>query len=139
MVQSGINHGQVIPIGSQPDVVLARRAGRAMAKEMGFGTAQQTRLATAISELVRNALIHAGGGICYIDDVSDLDYLAIRARIDDSGPGISDIELALTDGYSTAGSLGAGLPGSRRLVQKFSIESGPSGTSISIEITRTRG
>ena len=139
MVQSEISHSQVIDIESQYDVVVARQSGRALARIMGFGTAQQTRLATAISELVRNALNYAGGGSCYIDDVSDSTNITIRVRIEDSGPGIADIDLALTDGYSSGGSLGAGLPGSRRLVQNFSIESGPQGTNISIEISRTRG
>ncbi|MBC8282034.1 MAG: anti-sigma regulatory factor [Chloroflexi bacterium] len=139
MVQSGINHSRVIPIESQSDVVVARQSGRALARIMGFGTAQQTRLATAISELVRNALIYAGGGSCYIDDASDAMNIRIRVRIEDSGPGIADIDLALTGGYSSAGSLGAGLPGSRRLVQNFLIESGPQGTNISIEISRIRG
>lgn len=133
------NGSQVIDIQSPSDVILARQAGRALARDMGFGTAQQTRLATAISELVRNVLTYTKGGFCYLDDSSDDLYIRIRVRIEDSGPGIADVDLALTDGYSTGGSLGAGLPAARRLVQVFEIESGPEGTKIVIEIARTRG
>lgn len=139
MVRPEIDNREVIEIRSQSDVVLARQAGRAMARDMGFGTAQQTRLATAISELVRNVLNYAGGGRCYLFDSSDDHYIKIRVHIEDQGPGIEDIELALTDGYSSTGSLGAGLPGARRLVQTFEIESSPQGTKIVIEIARTRG
>ncbi len=139
MVRSEINNGEVIDIRSQSDVVLARQAGRTMARDLGFGTAQQTRLATAISELVRNALAYADGGRCYLIDSSDEQYIKIQVQIEDHGPGIDDIELALTDGFSTAGSLGAGLPGARRLVQTFEIESGPQGTVVTIEIARNRG
>lgn len=139
MVRSEINNWEVIDITSQSDVVLARRAGRAMARDMGFGTAQQTRLATAISELVRNVLNYASRGRCYLMDSSDEHYIKIQVHIEDHGPGIEDIELALTDGYSSGGGLGVGLPGARRLVQTFEIESSPQGTNIFIEIARARG
>ena len=108
---------KIIPVKDQTDVVAARQAGRDMARDADFGTADQTRFATAISELARNALIYAGEGTCSIHDLSDWEWMKIRAVVEDQGPGIPDLEKALTDGYSTGGSLGAGLPGSKRLVQ----------------------
>lgn len=139
MVQVQHNESQVIDILSQSDVIRARQAGRALARNMGFGTAQQTRLATAISELVRNVLVHANHGFCYLDDMSDEIWFKILIRIEDSGPGIEDLDLAMTDGFSTKHSLGAGLPGARRIVQSFTIESSSDGTKIAIEIHRPRG
>ena len=127
-----------IPLTSQTDVVLARQRGREMARDLGFGTADQTRLATAISELARNAVKYAGSGVCTISDLSDQSSIRVMAVIEDSGPGIPDIEQALTDGFSTAGTLGAGLPGAKRLVQNFWIESEPGRTVVSIEIVRPR-
>ncbi len=129
---------QIIPVKDQTDVVAARQAGRDMARDADFGTADQTRFATAISELARNALIYAGGGTCSIHDLSDRDWMKIRAVVEDQGPGIPDLEKALTDGYSTGGSLGAGLPGSKRLVQQFDIETEPGRTVVTIEINRRR-
>lgn len=138
MVRSEPDNGHEVEIRSQSDVILARRAGRTMARDLGFGTADQTRLATAISELARNALTHGGGGSFYVSDSSDDRYIRVLVTIVDHGPGIEDIELALMDGYSTGGSLGAGLPGARRLVQDFKIESGPGGTTVSVMIIRPR-
>ncbi len=87
MARSEIDNREVIEIRSQSDVVLVRQAGRAMVRDMGFGTAQQTRLATAISELVRNVLNYAGGGRCYLIDSSDDHYIKIRSisKIKDRG------------------------------------------------------
>ncbi len=129
---------KTIEVKDQTDVVAARQAGRDMARDADFGTADQTRFATAISELARNALIYAGEGTCSIHDVSDRDWMKIRAVVEDQGPGIPDLDKALTDGYSTGGSLGAGLPGSKRLVQQFDIESEPGRTVVTIEINRWR-
>ncbi len=129
---------RTIEVKDQTDVVAARQAGRDMARDAEFGMADQTRFATAISELTRNALIYAGEGTCSIHDVSDRDWMRIRAVVEDQGPGIPDLEKALTDGYSTGGSLGAGLPGSKRLVQQFDIESEPGRTVVTIEISRRR-
>lgn len=129
---------RMVPVINQTDVVLARQASREMARDLGFGTADQTRLATAVSELARNSLIYAGGGVCAISDLSDESWIRLRVVVEDEGPGIPDIEEALTDGFSTGGSLGAGLPGARRLVQKFDIESEPGHTVVTIEISRRR-
>ena len=127
-----------VPLASQTDVVLARQTGREMAQGLGFGTADQTRLATAISELARNAVKYAGGGACTISDTSDQSSIKVKVVIEDTGPGIPDIEQAMADGFSTVGTLGAGLPGAKRLVQNFDIESAPGRTVVSIELVRPR-
>lgn len=125
-----------IKVGS--DIVAARQAGREMARELGFGSADQTRLATAISELARNALQYASEGICVVTDESDQSMLKIRVVVEDHGSGIPDIEKALENGFSTSGGLGAGLPGAKRLVQEFDIESQPGHTKVTIAVVRRR-
>ena len=127
-----------IPIESSVDVVLARREGRAMAKGLGFGSADQTRLATAISELTRNVVQYAGSGHCQIEDISSLRFIEVRVVVRDTGPGILDLDRALQDGFSTGGGLGAGLPGTRRLVHAFEIESSTEETRIEISVRRRR-
>lgn len=120
------------------DIVRARLAARDLVRLAGLGVMDQTRFATAVSELGRNAVRYARNGHCELHDLSDARHVRLQARIVDRGPGISDIGLALQDGYSTGGSLGAGLPGARRLVDVFEIESSPEGTQVTIQIVRPR-
>lgn len=120
------------------DIVRARSTARQIAAGIGFGLADQTRLATAVSELARNVVQYAGSGHCDIVDASGVDELHIRIVVEDQGPGIHDIEKAMQDGYSTRGSLGAGLPSTRRLMDSFAIESRPGLTRISIAMVRRR-
>lgn len=127
-----------IAIKSGDDVIITRRKGRDLACELGFGLADQTRLATAISELVRNVLQHAGEGICFIVDDSDQKMLRIKIVIEDNGPGISDIEKAMEMGFSTSKGLGAGLPGAKRLVHEFQLESKAGYTKITLVMHRRR-
>ena len=127
-----------IQISSRTDVVMARRDGRAMARELGFGSADQTRLATAISELTRNVVQYAGSGYCRIGDISSPGFMEIRVVVGDAGPGIPDLQEALRDGFSTGGGLGAGLPGTRRLVHSFEITSEPGQTNVEISVRRRR-
>ncbi|EGV31904.1 putative anti-sigma regulatory factor, serine/threonine protein kinase [Thiorhodococcus drewsii AZ1] len=123
-----------IPVLSPADIVTARRATRDLCERLGFGKADQTRLATAVSELARNVIQYACEGVCIVEDASDNRTRRIRVQVEDRGPGITDIALAMTDGYSTSGGLGAGLPGTRRLVDDFQIESAPGRTRISITL-----
>ena len=125
-----------ITIKVYSDIVYARQVGRQMAYELGFGTADQTRLATAISELTSNAMRHAGEGVCVITDRSDERVKKVQVVVEDHGPGIANIEQAMKDGFSTGGSLGVGLPGSKRLVHEFDIESEPGHTKITIAVIR---
>ena len=120
-------------ISSERDIVLARQKGRALATELGFSVGNATLIATAISELARNIVAYAGKGEMVMSIVYNSDRTGITIVASDSGPGISDIPLALRDGYSTSGSLGIGLPGARRLMDEFNIESQPGhGTIITV-------
>ncbi len=110
-------------ISSEVDIVRARRRVREHACEAGLSLVDQTKLVTATSELVRNMYMHAGGGVMLVESVADHGRRGIRVTFEDRGPGIPDIDLALQDGYSTANSLGLGLPGARRLVDDFDIVS----------------
>jgi serine/threonine-protein kinase RsbT len=129
---------ECLPIRSTLDIVTARHAARELCERLGFGKADQTRLATAVSELARNVIQYAGEGACLIEDISDARYRRIRVLIEDQGPGIPNLDLALTDGYSTSGGLGAGLPGTRRLTDEFQIESRPGSTRVTIALVKPR-
>ncbi len=118
------------------DLLTARLTAREMAKVAGLGVMDQTRFATGVSELVRNALIYGTGGVCDLFNLSDGGRIRLQARVHDKGPGIADLNLALTDGYSSSGSLGVGLPGTKRLVDDFQIETSEQGTVVRIEILR---
>lgn len=120
------------------DLIQARLSARDLATRSGLGVMDQTRFATAVSELARNALRYAHGGVCEFADLSEAQEVRLQAQVTDQGPGIADLELAMRDGYSSTDSLGAGLPGSRRLVDRFSIESTPAGTVVQIQIVRRR-
>ena len=111
-------------IQREVDIYVAVGRGRELATALGFNTIDHTRIEIAILELTRNLLVHAGGGEMIIERVTDskgLAGLAIETR--DKGPGIPDIALALQDGYSTARTLGAGLPGTKRMMDEFQITS----------------
>jgi len=127
-----------VKIKDEMDIVAARRTGREMAQQCGFGSADQTRLATAISELTRNVIRYAGTGVCAITDESNENTMGIRIVVEDHGPGIPDIEKATMYGFSTGAGLGAGLPGTKRLVDEFAVESEPGHTKVTIAMIRRR-
>src|SRR5581483_3414936 len=106
-------------IRSEPEVVLVRQQVRAWCVELQFSLVDQTKMVTAASELARNTLIHGKGGTVDIQMVEDGDRRGLRLVFEDKGPGISDINLALKDGYTTGTGMGLGLGGSRRLVHEF--------------------
>jgi serine/threonine-protein kinase RsbT len=117
-----------IPVASDTGIVNARRQGRNMAEEMGFSVSDATLVATAISELARNIVHYAGSGEILLGKVNGKDRppgIAVIAR--DSGPGIQDVQHALRDGFSTSGGPGLGLPGVRRIMDEFDIDSAPGG------------
>ena len=128
--------GKQIEILNERDIIAARSAGRDMARDLGFGSADQTRLATAISELARNAIQYAGKGFCTLSDLSDKRDIVIHVVVEDSGPGIDDLGKVMEFGFSTSKGLGAGLPGTKRLVSSFVIESEPGHTVVTIELTK---
>jgi serine/threonine-protein kinase RsbT len=127
-----------VEIRAQSDIIVARRAGRDMVRDLGFGSADQTRLATAISELTRNIIQYAGEGVCVITDESDKTTIKVRVKVEDNGPGIPDIDQAMEQGFSTARGLGAGLPGTKRLVHEFDIDSVPGHTIVTIAIIQRK-
>lgn len=125
-------------INDVTDIVAARSAARELAGQVGFGMADRARLATAVSELARNAVQYAGGGTCEINNISDDAHMKIVVIVEDHGSGISDIDKAMQDGFTTSGGLGAGLPGTKRLMDEFAIESRPGLTRVTITIIRNK-
>ncbi len=123
---------QTVTIQDEGDIVEARRVVRDFAKEMGFGIVDQTKIATATSELARNIFRYAGKGLVELQDV--LSPHGMRAIFSDEGPGIENVSLAMQEGFTTTqGSLGLGLPGTQRLVDEMKIESTPGkGTKVII-------
>lgn len=129
-----------IAIESDADVVTARQRARALAVGLEMPSTDQTLLATAISEVARNITAYAVRGEVSLELVRDgTGRRGIRVVARDEGPGIADVERALTDGYTTGGGLGLGLPGARRLVDEFEIETAPGeGTTVTL-VKWTRG
>jgi serine/threonine-protein kinase RsbT len=114
---------ETVPLQSSQDVVTARQLVRSRAMELGFSLVDQTKIVTAASELARNALEHGGGGTCRVECLTEGIRKGLRLIFEDQGPGIPDVQLALTDGYTSKNGMGLGLSGSKRLVNEFDIES----------------
>lgn len=114
---------QTLPIECEEDILDARAVVRDLAGQLNSSIVDKTRLATAVGELARNMIVHADGGEMQVETVSRNERSGIRCLFVDKGPGIPDIEQALRDGFSTTSSLGQGLPGARRLVSEFRVES----------------
>jgi serine/threonine-protein kinase RsbT len=122
-----------VPIRTEVDILEARQAGRELAADLGFSSGQLAMIATAISELARNIVNYAGSGEVTLHVVEGASRRGITVVARDQGPGIADIELAMQDGYSSGRSLGLGLPGARRLMDEFAIESTPGeGTTVTM-------
>src|ERR1700722_7742250 len=121
-----------LPITSGDDVVRGRQQVGVAVGGGGLSLVDQTKLVTAASELARNALVHGGGGSAMVESItSSSGRKGIRVRFSDHGPGIADLDLALTDGWTTGGGMGLGLSGARRLVDEFDLKSKPGeGTSV---------
>lgn len=120
-----------LALESEHDIAIARNEIRTVAATLGFSLIDQTRLATVTSELARNIIKYATRGRIIFGGINDEARHGLRLIFEDEGPGIPDIELAMQDGFTTGRGLGKGLPGSRRLVDDFQIESSPGiGTRI---------
>jgi len=113
----------VIPIHVDADVLIARQRARSMASALRFSSSELTLLATAISEVARNIINYAGHGEIVLSVVQHGVRRGLTVIARDQGPGISDVRLAMQDGYSTSRGLGLGLPGSKRLMDEFAIAS----------------
>lgn len=126
-------HSESMQIRGPEDVVSVRQAVRKKAVSLGFGLVDQTKIVTASSELARNALHHGGGGCVHMDMLENERRAGLRLTFEDQGPGIENITLALTDGYTTGGGMGLGLGGAKRLSDEFEITSKlGQGTRVSI-------
>ena len=113
--------GEVVPCRTDADVVAARQLVCRRAVDLGFSLVNQTKLVTAASELARNTVQYGGGGTMRIEVVGDGARRGLRLTFEDQGPGIPDLALALTDGYTTGQGLGLGMSGSKRLVNEFDV------------------
>jgi serine/threonine-protein kinase RsbT len=123
-----------LPIRSGDDVVRVRQQVRNAAADNGLSLVDQTKLVTAASELARNTLVHGGGGVARVEVVkSATGRMGVKLQFTDEGPGIPDIDMALTDGWSSGNGLGLGLSGTRRLVDEFELTSKPgTGTTVMV-------
>ena len=122
-----------LQLETEYDIVRIRQTVRLHGKAHGMGLVNQTRITTAASEILRNMYVYAGGGEAVIALVKWGGAPSLLVTCRDGGPGIEDLSLAMTDGYSTARSMGSGLPGAKRLVDAFDIESTPgAGTTVQL-------
>ena len=122
-----------IEVVSDQDVVRVRQLVRAVAVAVKLSLVDQTKVVTAASELARNTLVYGGGGAVEVARVDNGRRPGVRIVFADQGPGIVDLDLALTDGYTTGGGLGLGLSGARRLVDEFDIQTAAGqGTTITV-------
>ncbi|GAB1340003.1 anti-sigma regulatory factor [Streptomyces sp. E-15] len=123
---------ETVSVANSSDVVSARQMVRNLAQRGGLSLVHQTKLVTAASELGRNMLIYGAGGVVRAAAVRDGGRSGVFVEFADQGPGIEDIELAMTDGWTSGNGMGLGLSGAKRLVDEFEIESGPGGTTVRI-------
>ena len=122
-----------LELRTEQDVVRARQEVRQHAQALRFSLVDQTKLVTAASELARNAVIHGGGGTMDIEALEDGGRRGLRLRFEDQGPGIADMGLAMTEGWSSGNGLGLGLTGSKRLCSEFDIDTAPGkGTRVTV-------
>jgi serine/threonine-protein kinase RsbT len=126
-----------IEVASDADIVPARARGRALASELGFSRTDATLVATAISEIARNIVVHAGRGEIELKAAYEPGRRGVVVVARDQGPGIRDVDAALREGFGTRGGLGLGLPGVRRIMDQFSIETGRHrGTTVTMHMWR---
>ncbi len=122
-----------LPLRSEEDIVASRQKVRVLSQQLKFSLVDQTKMITAASELSRNTVVHGKGGAMRWELLDDGLRRGLRLHFEDQGPGISDLKLALTDGWTSGGGMGLGLPGSKRLVHEFDLHSTPGqGTRVSI-------
>lgn len=123
----------VLPLNADSDVVRVRQLVRDVATSARLSLVDQTKLVTAASELARNTLVYGGGGEASVRLLTQGASVGVQVVFSDNGPGIPDVELALTDGWTSGGGLGLGLSGTRRLVDDFDLDTAPgSGTKVTI-------
>jgi len=124
-----------LALRQEQDIVLARQQVRTLTQQLGFGIVDQTKMVTAASELARNALIYGGGGVMRWEVLLDGLRKGLRLHFIDEGPGIPDLGLAMTDGWTSGSGMGLGLSGAKRLVNEFEIDTA-AGRGTRVTITR---
>jgi serine/threonine-protein kinase RsbT len=128
-----VTRSDTLPLQNEQDIVLARQAVRKFSQELGFGIVDQTKMVTAASELARNAIIYGKGGIMRWEMLLDGARKGLRLHFIDQGPGIADMKLAMTDGWTSGKGMGLGLSGAKRLVNEFEVETNvDTGTRVTI-------
>jgi serine/threonine-protein kinase RsbT len=131
--QVPVEASETMAVTNSDDVVRARQAVRTHAVKAGFNLVDQTKIITAASEIARNAVDYGGGGTLLIELLREGARRGVKLTFADQGPGIADIERALTDGYTSGNGLGLGLSGAKRLCNEFAIKSTPgSGTIVTL-------
>ena len=126
-----------VGVASDVDIVPARARGRALAAELGFSRTDATLVASAISEVARNIVVHGGSGEIVLRTAREEDRNGVVVIARDQGPGIRDLDGALRDGYGAKGGLGLGLPGVRRIMDEFDIQTAPGrGTTVTMSMWR---
>mgnify|MGYP001113056246 FL=1 len=128
-----VERAGTLPLQSEQHIVASRQMVRALCQDLKLSLVDQTKMITAASELSRNTLIHGGGGTMRWEFIEKNGRPGLQLVFEDQGPGIADIALALTDGWTSGTGMGLGLPGSKRLVNDFDLQSEPgAGTRVSI-------
>jgi serine/threonine-protein kinase RsbT len=118
-----VERTNTLEVRTPEDVVRVRQEVRNRTAAVGFSLVDQTKFVTAASEIARNTIDHGGGGLARVETIIAGGRRGVRLIFEDQGPGIADIKLAMQDGYSSAGGLGMGMPGSKRLSNEFYVES----------------
>ena len=133
MADPATDNGETLVLGSEADVVRVRQAVRAAAVSASLSLVDQTKLVTATSELARNTLVYGGGGRVTVTVLDQDRRKGVQVEFTDEGPGIDDVDLAMTDGWTSGSGMGLGLSGAKRLVDEFDLDTRPgSGTTVRV-------
>ena len=128
-----ITSTEVFQVRTEQDIVLARQAVRRLSQAVGFGLVDQTKIVTAASELARNIVVYGVGGTMTCETMHEAGRNGLRLNFVDEGPGIENLEQAMTDGWTSGKGMGLGLSGAKRLVNEFEIETAPGkGTRVTV-------
>jgi serine/threonine-protein kinase RsbT len=130
-----ITKSETLELRSEQDIVRARQVVRKLAVDYGFSLVDQTKMVTAASELARNTVTYGQGGTVLCEVIIDGLRTGLRLTFVDAGPGIADVKLAMTDGWTSGGGLGMGLTGAKRLVNEIELDSQP-GKGTRVVVTR---
>jgi serine/threonine-protein kinase RsbT len=130
-----IINSDCLPVCNEQDIVMVRQTVRKLSQELAFSLVDQTKMVTAASELARNTVVYGGGGKMQWETLIEGMRKGLRLTFTDEGPGIANIDLAMTDGWTSGSGLGMGLSGAKRLVNEFQLES-EAGKGTRVSITR---